>query len=176
MDRRQARHGPATAWGELLKDLNGDKLRIILGQEPAERLLRRLEAERTFAQTRNETLGGSMTEMRRQSAAELGDFREIDSARRPGPVQLVFRGANDAVNSVLDAIMRPGVNRRNQQLGQALGAQGSRRDMLIKALQTQSFRQRQGTSADPTIQAIVRALMHAAPAAGQQASSAVSEQ
>lgn len=44
--------------------------------------------------------------------ARLANFREWDSARRPGPArpgpaQQAYRGVNDAIKAVLDAIMRP---------------------------------------------------------------------
>lgn len=124
-----------TAVSDLLKGMNRDRLAVILGPGEADKLVRQLQAERVFAQTNTELTGGSMTDLRKASREELGDFREPMTERRPGPIQQARRATGDVINSAIDAAVRPGIARRNRSLGDVLSEKQARGEEIIRQLE-----------------------------------------
>jgi hypothetical protein len=99
---------------------NREKLALLIGDEQAQGLLSRLQAERTFALTRNQVTGNSRTASRQQVMQELGATGE-----RPGVIKSALNfNLGDAADTVVQRISRafnaPGTERRNEALADAL--------------------------------------------------------
>lgn len=143
-----ARNDAASAWQTFQKEWNDEKLRIILGDKQAERVLNRVNAEQTFSATRGDVLKGSQTAMRDQAAKDLADLRPVDGTARPGPIGRVRQGVNDAVNPMIDAVLYgPRRSAANADIGRILTAQGPERDGLLAALLREAEWQRTPNSA-----------------------------
>jgi hypothetical protein len=129
-----ARNAPATARADLTKEWNIEKLNEILGPEEASQLFNRLEAEQVFSDTRGRLDAGSMTQLRQESAADLGDLRAPDTLRRPGPLRRMKMGADEAGNAILDALTSGRTANANMDMGRILSAQGPERDAIVQQL------------------------------------------
>lgn len=150
-----SRNAPAAAWGELTTGFNDRKLRILFGDEEAEKIMQTLRAERTFSETRGRVTSGSMTAQRRLAEEELGPVRAPDTGRMPSPVARIRNTLSDATNAAIDAVLY-GSRRStaNQELGRILSLQGDERDRAVQALLLEAQRQQDNTRA----QAVVRML------------------
>ena len=145
----------AAAWREFGKNWNSEKLRLIVGEDDAQEITRRLMAEKDFSETRGAISGGSQTSQRTESREALADIREPDTANVPSPVTRVRRGIEAPINRVIDEVL---YGRRrsnmNRQIGELLSLQGEQRDAAVGALLQEARR-----LDDPTrTQAIVEAL------------------
>ena len=145
----------AAAWREFGKNWNAEKLRLIVGEDDAQEITRRLMAEKDFSETRGAISGGSQTSQRTESREALADIREPDTANVPSPVTRVRRGIEAPINKVIDEVL---YGRRrsnmNRQIGELLSLQGEQRDAAVGALLQEARR-----LDDPTrTQAIVEAL------------------
>jgi len=150
-----SRNAPAAAWGELTTGFNDRKLRLLFGDEEAEKIMQTLRAERTFSETRGRVTSGSMTTQKQIADAELGPVRAPDTGRMPSPVARIRNTLSDATNAAIDAVLY-GSRRStaNQELGRILSLQGDERDRAVQALLLEAQRQQDNTRA----QAVVRML------------------
>lgn len=152
-----ARNAPATAWGDLTTGYNTDKLRIIFGDDAANDIINTLRGERVFSETRGRVTQGSMTEMRRQAAEDLGPVVEQDTGRRTGPIQRVRNTLSDATNSVIDSILYGSrTANANEELGRILSLTGDERDNAIRALMLEAQAQQQNTRAQRAANILVQ--------------------
>lgn len=152
-----ARNAPAQAWSELNTGYNSDKLRIIFGQEEADRIAQVLRGERAFSETAGRVTSGSMTEFRKQAAEDLGPVVEQDTGRRTGPITRVRNTLSDATNSVIDSILYGSrTANANAELGKILSLQGRERDDAISALMAEAARQQQNTRAQNAANILVQ--------------------
>jgi|LGOV01.1.fsa_nt_gb hypothetical protein len=154
-----ARNAPATARGDLLKEWNRDKLEMLLGQDEAAQLFNRLEAEQVFSQTRGRVDAGSMTQMRAEATADLGDIRAPDTLQRPGPLRRLKMGADEAGNAILDALTSGRTAKGNVDLGRILSAQGTERDAIMAQLLRNAAQGPQGKAQSMTEAALRPLLM-----------------
>ncbi|MEX0328433.1 MAG: hypothetical protein AB3N07_06885, partial [Ruegeria sp.] len=120
-----SRNDAAAAWGAFEKGWNDQKLRLVLGHEAAEKVIKRLRAEKTFSGTRGDVLAGSQTQFRDEAAGALVDFRDVDTGRRPGPLSRAKRALDDVGNAAVDSVLY-GPRRRNAnaEIGGILSLQG----------------------------------------------------
>ncbi|MEX0329267.1 MAG: hypothetical protein AB3N07_11140, partial [Ruegeria sp.] len=119
------RNDAAAAWGAFEKGWNDQKLRLVLGHEAAEKVIKRLRAEKTFSGTRGDVLAGSQTQFRDEAAGALVDLRDVDTGRRPGPLSRAKRALDDVGNAAVDSVLY-GPRRRNAnaEIGGILSLQG----------------------------------------------------
>lgn len=130
-----ARNDAASAWGAINREWNAEKLRVILGDAAADKVIKRLRAEEQFSRTRGKVIEGSQTDFRAGAREALADLRDPNSINRPGPVARARNAVNDAANRAVDSVMY-GSRRAaaNDDLGRILTAQGVDRDALVTAL------------------------------------------
>jgi hypothetical protein len=150
-----SRNAPASAWSELTTGFNDRKLRILFGDDEAEKIMQTLRAERAFSETRGRVTSGSMTAQRQMAEEELGPVRSPDTGRMPGPIARIRNTLNDTTNAAIDSVLY-GSRRStaNQELGKILSLQGPERDRAVQALLLEAQRQQGNTRA----QAVVRML------------------
>lgn len=145
----------AAAWREFGKNWNAEKLRLIVGNDDAQEITRRLMAEKEFSATRGAVVEGSQTSQRGEAREELSDIRDPESGNAPSPISRIRQGIEAPINHVIDKILfgpRRGVV--NREIGQILSLQGDARDRAVKALLAEAK-----TLNDPTrTQQIVEAL------------------
>lgn len=130
-----SRNDAAAAWGAFDKDWNAEKLALVLGEDDASELLKRLKSEAAFSKTRGKIAEGSETDFRTAAREGLGAVVDEDTGRRPSPVQRIKRPVDDALNRAIDTMIYG--NRKsaaNFEIGQALAAQGRDRDAILGAL------------------------------------------
>ncbi|WP_434053892.1 MAG: hypothetical protein RDA78_03015 [Roseibium sp.] len=135
------------------RGFNKEKLSILVGETEAAQLLKQLDLERTFTQTRNQVTGNSRTAARQQIINQL-----TGKSDGPGAVRSAMNfNMGDAISTVGERAARafnaPGLERRNEALFRALldRADFSRAQARINA----PFEARLAPERD----AIVRALM-----------------
>lgn len=155
-----SKNDAASAWGEFAKNWNEEKLRIALGDEAADPIIKRLRSEQVFSQTRGKVTQGTRTAETQEARDALGDYRDPETMKRPGPIARAKGAVDDRVNNIVDSLLYG--NRqsdRNRQLGQMLSAQGPERDAILQAI-TQNLVQRQLPSrAADTLDPIIRSLI-----------------
>lgn len=145
----------AAAWGEFGKNWNAEKLKVILGEEDATEITRRLLAEKEFSETRGAIVGGSQTSQRTESREALADIREPDTANIPSPVTRIRRGIEEPINRVIDEILYgPRRSNVNRQIGEILSLQGQQRDMAVRSLLDEARRLNDPTRAQSIIEAL----------------------
>lgn len=126
----RVRQGVTKSREILSVDFNAEKLRTILGDAEADRLIQRLEAEQVFNATTNRTVGGSPTGRRTNN----NPF--VPGSDEPGPVvSLLNLNAGSALHRTLDPLRRSSRNILADQAADALTATGSRRDAILAALE-----------------------------------------
>tara|TARA_R110000868_G_scaffold139427_4_gene354177 strand:+ start:4181 stop:6139 length:1959 start_codon:yes stop_codon:yes gene_type:complete len=131
----------AAAWREFGKNWNAEKLRLIVGEDDAQEITRRLMAEKDFSETRGAISGGSQTSQRTESRGSLADIREPDGANAPSPVTRVRRGIEAPINKLIDEVLYgPRRGNINRQIGEILSLQGNQRDAAVSALLTEARR------------------------------------
>ena len=128
---------------------NDQKLRLVLGDEAAEKVIKRLRAESAFAKTRGDVLEGSQTQFRDEAAGALVDLRDTDTGRRPGPLSPAKRAIDDVGNAAVDSILY-GPRRRNAnaEIGGILSLQGRARDEVVRGLLQEALVLQQSTRAE----------------------------
>lgn len=130
-------NGDAAARRRLNSDFNRENLRLIAGGDRAEGMLRRIDAENTFAETRNQVTGNSAT-ARRQA------MRDIIPRQYEGGLAATLRNSSvsglaaEGVMRIANLLTRNAINDRNQRvardMAQMLVAQGGRRDEIARGL------------------------------------------
>ncbi|MBG6178771.1 hypothetical protein IWQ55_006637 [Labrenzia sp. EL_208] len=115
-----ARNDANAAMALFDRGYNREKLSILIGDQQARSLLSRLQAERTFAQTRNQVTGNSRTAPRQDVMRELGNNPGGNGFMRSA-MNLNFGDAAANIGTrVTQAFKAPGIERRNEALAQAL--------------------------------------------------------
>jgi hypothetical protein len=153
-----SRNDAAAAWGEFSKGWNEEKLRIVLGNA-ADPIIKRLRSEQAFSQTRGRVDAGSQTQFRSEAAEDLGDYREQETGRAPGPIVRAKRGLDDAGNSVVDALLY-GSRRTNanDELGRMLTMTGPDQRKLLAALIGDAQKNQLPLQNSRAVEAVARAL------------------
>lgn len=153
-----SRSDAPAAWAAFEKGWNAEKLRIILGDDAAESIMRRLRGESAYAGTRSRVLEGSQTAQRRESGEALGDIREPDTMNMPSPAARAYGVLNEATNRIINEILY-GSSRSvvNRQIGQLLSLQGAERDAAVRALLNEARRLENPTRTRQITEALVTA-------------------
>jgi len=130
-----SRNDAPAAWGAFDKSWNAEKLRLILGDQDASAIMRRLKAEAEFSKTRSEVLAGSQTEFRKQAAADLSSAREMGAESAPTITERLNKTLSAPVNRVVDELLF-GTARStlNRDIGRILSLQGAERDAAVNVL------------------------------------------
>jgi hypothetical protein len=149
---RAAKNGALAGTNIVKSDFNKEKLEMLFGKAEANTLIKKLEDERTIANTHNKIVEGSQTAMRTASKDQfrMPDKSEIGKAMLP---TAILEGANmmssgvpgvgvglmigsKAVNATKDAIKMKLAREHNAQYAKlALPVEGPSRDELIRQLE-----------------------------------------
>lgn len=130
-----SRNDAPAAWQAFQKDWNADKLRLILGDADANAVMRRLESEATFSQTRGDVLSGSQTAFREEGRDALAAARDPGAGNAPSVPARATKALSTTVNKAVDAILYgPRRQALNQQIGDLLTMSGAERDQAVAAL------------------------------------------
>jgi len=149
----------AAAWRELSdKGWSQEKLRIALGDDAADDIIKLLRSEKTFSETRGAVVSGSQTQMRKEAADALDVYRDPSTMRQPGPIARVKNVLDDTVNSMADSVLYYGRGNRNAELGEMLSLQGSDRDRLVQSLLDLERRRSLPSPTSDRIDRVVKAL------------------
>jgi len=132
---------------QLLKgegDWNRDKLRMLFGQEKADKVLNVLDAERRMEGTFRTVVGGSQT----APTAEFADFLRGISKGKEVPMDTTLTGAaTRGVQKVANMLMKSGADEKadliSRELAKLSVATGGDRDAIIQALLQRGVRQSQ---------------------------------
>ncbi len=145
----------AAAWREFGKNWNAEKLRLVVGEDDAQEITRRLMAEKDFSATRGAVVEGSQTSQRSEAREALSDIRDPESGNAPSPVSRIRQGIEAPINAVIDNILfGPRRGTVNREIGQLLSLQGDARNRAVTALLAEAK-----TLNDPTrLQQIVEAV------------------
>tara|TARA_R110002153_G_scaffold90385_2_gene220814 strand:+ start:346 stop:2307 length:1962 start_codon:yes stop_codon:yes gene_type:complete len=145
----------AAAWREFGKNWNAEKLRVIVGEEDATEITRRLLAEKEFSKTRSAVMEGTQTSQRTEAREALADVREPDTANMPSPVTRLRRGIEAPINRAINEVLYgPRRSSMNRQIGEILSLQGDQRDAAVNALMTEARRLDDPTRAQAIIEAL----------------------
>ncbi|MCP2134604.1 hypothetical protein J2S28_001656 [Rhizobium sp. SLBN-94] len=144
-------------------DWNRSRLATLFGQDKADRLIKVLENERTFADTANTVTRNSETAARQAAQAELGvnsgGFGAAESFKAGGVRGAARSVVFDQASKVVKALLPQSGERAREDLAKALI--GSNRDAVIQALMTGSSRE-----APRALDPVVRALLIGGGASG----------
>lgn len=155
-----SRNDAAAAWGAFEKGWNDEKLTILLGDEAAARVMKRLRAESTFSKTRGDVLAGSQTQMRAEAANSLADLRMPDGGQRPGPLRRGLNAVGEVGNNLVDRILYAGRQDVNKQVGSLLSMQGPARDAMVQGLLREAMLRQRPTATErfisPSLDALLR--------------------
>lgn len=165
-----SRNDAAAAWGEFAKDWNEQKLRLVLGDEAADPLIKRLRSEQVFSQTHGAVNAGSQTDFRTAAREALEPVKDQTTGQQLGPVKRLKNVVFDApLNAAADSIIYgPRASQANLEMGKALGSSGAARDAIVQALIKQG-----GTSSGKTPEAISKIVEILLRGGGAAASSAL---
>ena len=166
-----SRNDAAAAWGQFEKGFNAEKLAMIIGDADAAAVMKTLRAEKAFSTTRTKVIEGSQTGQRREAADALGDFRDVDTDRAPGPFTrakraLIDRPINEIMNQIVYGTRQ---SRANRELGEMLSMQGPQRDQLVRELVAEARRIDDPTASQKLLQFLTTAgVLTAAPLVGRE--------
>ena len=110
-----------------------EKLNIMFGDDAAETISRRIEAEDVFMDTRGEVARQSATAGRLAGQKEFQGMVD-ETGNRMGPIQRTKRGAADATNAVIDALVGRDSTQAMVDVGRIMTATGRPRDEVMMAL------------------------------------------
>ena len=149
----------AAAWREFAKNWNAEKLRMVVGEEAAQAVTRRLMSEKVFSETSSDILQNSKTAFRMEASDALRDLRDPTTGNAPTPVQRV-KGKlfDEPVNKIInDIIYGSSTSNLNRQVGQILSLQGAERDKVVKTLMREVERMNDPARAEKILNAITSA-------------------
>ena len=159
----------STAWRNFKKGWNADKLRMLVGDEAAQAVTRRMLAEEQYALTNTAVQGGAQSAQRREAAATVGDLTVPDTGQ-----QMTFgKRARSALidvplNRITNEILYGGRTEINKQIGQILTLQGEERDQVVRFLLNEAARLEDPTKTQQIVDAFTQAgLIGTAAAQGQ---------
>jgi hypothetical protein len=150
MGRASTAYGPngdTAARRQFQNDFNRENLEILAGEQPAQYLTRRIDAETEFARTNDLATRNSVTATmeaakKRIPGAQTAESDISSELGKKGPIGL----ATEAVARVLNALMNNTIGRRNETLrtdmARILTATGPERDRIVRGLM--EIRQRRG--------------------------------
>lgn len=166
-----ARNDAAAAWQEFSKGWNDAKLRIVLGNDEAEALIKRLRSEQVFSQTRGEVLAGSRTNRVREATDKLAPAKDPSTGRQPSPVARVRNAVfDDPVNRMINSALYGGrASSLNKDLGLMLSASGPARDRIVSALLSNSGIRATASAREELIKSLTRRLTQPIAATGSSA-------
>lgn len=156
-----SKNDAAAAWGAFSETWNPEKLRIALGDDAAEPIIKRLRSEKVFSETRGKVTAGTRTAETQERRDALGDYRDPTTGQRPGPVARAKQNLIDnPINAIADAMMYGDRHsQRNIQLGQMLSATGDERRRIARALlENRNWQDRPSRAAD-SIELALRGLL-----------------
>jgi hypothetical protein len=145
-DVRNIMGNASTQWGEnaataarskLGSDHAQEKLGHIVGPQAADDLIARLEAETTFAKTRQHVTQNSLTALRREAQQEFPNAAGPDRASNLGNKSLyghIVEGTYRIANALLGGALNERRARIAVDAAEMLVAQGARRDDIARAL------------------------------------------
>lgn len=138
-----------SALNTLLKgegDWNRDKLRLLFGQEKADRVLKVLDAEQTFQNTRNSVVGNSPTEPRRQFNNLLDDIagKQSGTPTSDTAVGLVKEGVKKLAAALSKGQGEERAAKTAEMLGRLSVSGGKEANVLLQAIMERSARQQTG--------------------------------
>lgn len=159
----------STAWRDFKKGWNAAKLRLLVGDEAAQAVTRRMLAEEQYALTNTAVQGGAQSAQRREAAATVGDLTAPDTGQ-----QMTFgKRARSALidvplNRITNEILYGGRTEVNKQIGQILTLQGQERDQVVRFLLNEAARLENPTKTQQIVDAFTQAgLIGTAAAQGQ---------
>jgi len=154
-----SRNDAAAAWGEFAKGWNAEKLKMIVGEDAAKEVTRRLFAEKMFSETRTDVLKGSQTQFRKEGAESLGDIREPDTMNAPSPIaRAKSKLFDEPVNALINEIVYGSrTSNLNRQIGELLTLQGPQRDKVIEVLFEEAQRMNNPTRREKILNALTSA-------------------
>ena len=154
-----SRNDAAAAWGEFAKGWNAEKLKLLVGDDAAKEVTRRLMAENMFSQTRADVLKGSQTQFRKEGAESLSDIREVDSMNAPTPIQRTkAKFFDEPVNALINEIVYGSrTSNLNRQIGQILTLQGQERDAALRVIMSEVNRLKNPSRKEKIVNALTAA-------------------
>lgn len=118
----------------LLTGFNREKLEIILGKSDANEIIKRLNAERTFAATKSRVVDNSQTAQRTAADAEISGLANSPESQ-PGILTRTKQFFIDnPSNRLIDSIIYGSRNTQRKLLAELLTLQGSQRDVAVDRL------------------------------------------
>lgn len=109
-------NNPATLRNTFRKGWNEAKLRILLGDDVAADLLRRIDRELTFGQTSNAVVSNSETARRTMAQQEVAPTMGTVQAPRGRTILDLVEGAFNAARNGIEGVRRPQINRGMSEL------------------------------------------------------------
>lgn len=137
----------------------------VQGQQAADRLTRRLDAETTFANTRQQVYQGTQTAARKAAQQEFpsgAPNAAIGEAGKKGPVGLLTEGVFRIGNAILGGAMDERRARIAADAARMLIAQGVEREAIVRGLRQYMQGQRVSTQAARTVERFINMLMSGA--------------
>lgn len=130
-------NGDASARRALNSEFARENVELIAGQKGADRLLGRIDAENTFADTRNTVLSNSAT-ARRQAARDMIPRQYNAAAMKELRGTSLTGYASEIAGRVLNLVTAGALNERNgriaREMAEMLVAQGAKRDEIVRGL------------------------------------------
>lgn len=155
------RNAPLKARTLLEAGWNEEKLRLVIGDQAADDVMRQIRAEVDFSETRTRVLRGSDTSLRTAAKQDIEPLM-TESGSRAGPWTRGKQTINDAVNPLIDALLYGGRPDVTRDMAKIMAAQGPERDMLVKALLDDQLKlgraSKAGKRVEPYLDAAVKAL------------------
>lgn len=134
------------------------KIDIIFGDGAADKLAKRMDAEKTFRETRTKATQGSETAANQAAQREILPLVD-DAGNRLGPIQRARHASSEPVNQVIDALLRRPQGRELKDLAEILTAQGPRRDQIVQALIASQAGNARNKAITSQTQAVLQALI-----------------
>lgn len=130
-------NGDASARRALNSEFARENVELIAGQNGADKLLGRIDAENAFADTRNTVLSNSAT-ARRQAARDMIPRQYNAAAMKELRGTSLTGYASEVAGRVLNLVTAGALNERNgriaREMAEMLVAQGATRDEIVRGL------------------------------------------
>ena len=154
-----SKNDAAAAWQEFGKNWNAKKLRMVVGEEAAQAVTRRLFAEKVFSETSSDVIKGSQTQFRAEGAEALRDLRDPTTGNAPTPFQRIKgKVFDEPVNKMInDIVYGNSTSNLNRQVGEIMTLQGADRDRVVKVLLEEVERMNDPARAEKIMNALTSA-------------------
>lgn len=148
----------SAAWREFKKGWSGEKLKMLIGEDAARDVTRRMLAEEQFAETNTIVQGGAQSAQRREEAQALGDLVSPDTGQQMTFGKRARTALIDApLNRITNEILYGGRTELNKQIGQILTLQGKERDQVVQFLLNEAQRLDDPTKMQQIVDAFAQA-------------------